>query len=103
MRISLTRVLGGAAVTAATCLTIGVGSASALPGPPTDSFATAFGYSLIAPNADTPGANDWSCDPSGSPFGMVQSPRSRLAKNGPPGCASSTSRRPSALATPDHR
>ena len=44
-----------------------------------------------------------SWDPSGSPFGMVQSPRSRLAKNGPPGCASSTSRRPSALDTPDHR
>lgn len=66
MRNSMTRVLGGIAVTAATGLTIGVGSASALPGPPTDSFAAAFGYSLIAPNADTPGANDWSCNPSGS-------------------------------------
>lgn len=66
MRNSSIRAIGGLAVTAAACLTLGVGSASALPGPPTDSFAAAFGYSLIAPSADTPGANDWSCDPSGS-------------------------------------
>lgn len=64
MRISLTRFVGGAAVTAAACLTVGVGSASALAGPPTDSFAAAFTYSLVAPSADTPGANDWSCRPS---------------------------------------
>lgn len=66
MRTSFPRVLGAVAVTAATCLTLGVGSASALTGPSTDSFATAFGFSLVAPNADTPGANDWSCRPSGS-------------------------------------
>ncbi|MBF6619941.1 MAG: alpha/beta fold hydrolase [Patulibacter sp.] len=65
MRISITRTLGTVA-TAAVCLTAGVTTASAAPGPATDSFAAAFGYSLFVPNADTPGANDWSCDPSSS-------------------------------------
>lgn len=65
MRISITRTLGTVAATAV-CLSAGVTAASAAPGPATDSFAAAFAYSLIAPNADTPGANDWSCDPSSS-------------------------------------
>jgi triacylglycerol esterase/lipase EstA (alpha/beta hydrolase family) len=63
MRISITRTLGTVAATAV-CLAAGAGAASAAPGPPTDSFAAAFGYALIAPDADTPGANDWSCEPS---------------------------------------
>lgn len=62
MRTTTTRLLAAAA--AAACLSAGGTAASAAPGPPTDSFAAAFTYSLIAPNADTPGANDWSCRPS---------------------------------------
>ena len=38
----------------------------------------------------TAGSGSWA--PSGSPFGIVQSPRSRFAKYGPPGWARSTSR-----------
>ncbi|MFA4928406.1 MAG: alpha/beta fold hydrolase [Patulibacter sp.] len=62
MRISITRTLGTLAATAV-CLTAGATAASAA-GPATDSFAAAFSYSLLVPNADTPGANDWSCRPS---------------------------------------
>jgi triacylglycerol esterase/lipase EstA (alpha/beta hydrolase family) len=40
-------------------------TASATVGPPSPSFATAIGYSLlVSADADPPGANDWSCRPS---------------------------------------
>jgi triacylglycerol esterase/lipase EstA (alpha/beta hydrolase family) len=46
-------------------LAVAVAAADEPPGPQTPSWAAAFLYSVtFAPNADAPGANDWSCRPS---------------------------------------
>lgn len=56
LSLSIAIVLGVAAVAAPT--------AQAATGPPSASFVAALGYSLVHPDVDPPGANDWSCRPS---------------------------------------
>lgn len=58
-------------VATAVAVTVGLVAGTAQParaaepaGPPTTSFSFAFTYSLLHPEADTPGANDWACRPT---------------------------------------
>lgn len=54
------------AVTGASVAALGslTATASAKTGPPQPNFATALAASLVAPDLDPPGANDWTCKPS---------------------------------------
>jgi triacylglycerol esterase/lipase EstA (alpha/beta hydrolase family) len=53
------------ALAVAGSITIGsAGAAQAATGPRSESFAAAFATSLVAPNLDTPGANDPTCRPT---------------------------------------